>query len=464
MSVRTVCAALLAGALLCAAPAYADFRTAWSEYNAGHYEVARAQFLALAELGDCSSQFNLGAMLLKGQGGAKDSGSGVGWLQAAAGNGCEALVGNTLAALQASLSAEEARSAAAILARYGRDALHAAGIVNPDVTCHDQDAARVVQAAAPEYPRVAGGTQQSAIVITRLTIGVDGLARDPEILLAVPQSAFPAAAVESWINSRFTPALRGGRPVESRLPAKLVFAGGGAATLADAPALRQARPAAEAGAPAAGYLLGLAATFDASLGISPARASELLIGAARDGDPQAQYWLGSQLRDTLACHPQADGSLWLRHAAEGGSAAARLVLAMDLLRATPSAPQAAQARALLEQAASSDSYYVSKHVVALLAASPLDTLRDPATALSVARKLRAGEIQSDPQMFEAVAAAYAASGDFRNAVTQQQAAIRKAQDLGWNTRTMNDRLTAYRGGKAWYGDLFAVPPAGARGT
>ena len=39
-----------------------------SEYNAGHYEVAHAQFLALAELGDCPSQFNLGAMALKGQG------------------------------------------------------------------------------------------------------------------------------------------------------------------------------------------------------------------------------------------------------------------------------------------------------------------------------------------------------------------------------------------------------------
>jgi len=35
-------------------------------------------FLALAELGDCSSQFNLAAMALKGQGGPKDAGSGVG--------------------------------------------------------------------------------------------------------------------------------------------------------------------------------------------------------------------------------------------------------------------------------------------------------------------------------------------------------------------------------------------------
>jgi TPR repeat protein len=107
--------------------ARADFQAALGKYQAGHYEAARAQFLALAEVGDCSSQFNLGAMALAGQGQPKDSGSAVGWLQAAAGNGCERLVGNKLAGLSARLSTEESRSAAAIVARYGREALQAAG-------------------------------------------------------------------------------------------------------------------------------------------------------------------------------------------------------------------------------------------------------------------------------------------------------------------------------------------------
>jgi len=48
--------------------AHADFEGAMRDYNAGRYDAAHAQFLALAELGDCSSQFNLGAMALKGQG------------------------------------------------------------------------------------------------------------------------------------------------------------------------------------------------------------------------------------------------------------------------------------------------------------------------------------------------------------------------------------------------------------
>jgi TPR repeat protein len=460
MSIRTVCVALGGSALLSATLTYADFRSALREYTAGHYERAHAQFLALAELGDCSSQFNLGAMALKGQGEPADSGSAVGWLRAAADNGCQQLVGNKLAPLEARLSADQARTAADIAVRYGREVLQAQGVINPDFSCRGQQPASALETAAAEYPHVAGDRAQKALVITNLTIGIDGRARDPEVLLALPEAGFAAAAVEAWLNSRFTPAARGGRPVESRLEAKLVFAAAGATTIADMPAFRQARSAADGGDPAAQYLVGLAATLDASFGMASAGAAQLLIGAARDGDPAAQYWVGSQLRATATCHPRTDGSVWLQHAADAGSAGAQLMLASDLLSATPSAAQVQQARALLQQAAAADSYYVRKHVAALLAASPIEAMRDPAAAMSAARALLAGEIQSDPQMFEAVAAAYAANGDFPNAVAQQQLAIRKAQGLGWNTRAMSERLSAYRGGRHWYGDLLALPPAG----
>ena len=448
-------AALVVVALAAAAAARADFQAALRDYNSGHYDTAHAQFLALAELGDCSSQFNLGAMALKGQGGPQDNGSGVGWLEAANSNGCQQLVGDKLAALTSRLSPAESQAAAQIVGRYGHDALHAQGVIDPDFTCHDTTPAHVASMPLPEYPQQEAARRQSAIVVTALTIGADGHARDPEILLSVPADGFAAAAVEAWLNSQFTPALRNGRAVPSRLPAKHVFALEGGQPLADAEAFRRARPGADTGDPAAEYLVGLTATVDASLGIPSARAGQLLLGAARDGNAQAQYWIGSELRATAACHPQADGSVWLRHAADGGSAAAQLVRASDLLAGAPSATQVGEARALLHQAAASDSYYVQKHVVALLAASPLAAVRDPAAAQSVALKLAAGEIRSDPQMYEALAAADAANGDFQNAVAQQQRALHKAQSLGWDTRVMSERMAAYRAGRAWQGDLFA---------
>lgn len=446
-------AALAVAALTLTFAARADFQAAMGEYNAGHYDVAHAQFLALAELGDCSSQFNLGAMALKGQGGPKDTGSGVGWLQAAAGNGCESLVGGKLPGLTARLSPDEVRAAAAIVARYGHAALQARGVVNPELSCSGMQPAQVLQAPGPDDPRPPGARGQSAIVITALTIGTDGRARDPEVLLAVPDGALAAAAVEAWLNSRFAPAQRDGHAVESRLQAKLLFTAGDSSALAGSDVFRRARPAADSGDPAAGYLVGLTATVDTSLGISSARAGQLLLASARDGYPQSQYWVGSQLHYATACEGRSDGVVWLRHAADGGSASAQVLRAEELLRS--GAAGAAEARSLLTAAAASDSFYVRKHVVALLAASPVEAVRDPATARQVAQRLVNDPIQSDPQMFEAVAAADAANADFEGARSQQRQAIHKAQLLSWSTERMTERLAAYRGGKPWFGDLFA---------
>src|SRR5205807_166073 len=82
---------------------------------------------------------------------------------------------------------------------------------------------------------------------------------------------FAASAVEAWLNSRFAPATRAGAPVESRLPAKLVFGVEGSQGLAGIEAVARARERADAGDADAAYTTGLAATLDASLGISSAR-------------------------------------------------------------------------------------------------------------------------------------------------------------------------------------------------
>jgi TPR repeat protein len=458
MSPRSCCAALALGTALAGAAARADFQGALKEFNAGHYEAAQAQFLALAELGDCSSQFNLGAMALKGQGGAQDTGSGVGWLEAAAGNGCGRLVGDKLGPLESQLSAAESHAAAAIVARYGPEALRAEGVLGPRFTCPGETPAGVLESPAPESPP--GHTRESAIVIVALSVGVDGRARDPEILLAAPGGGFAAAAIEAWLNSRFSPATRSGAPVASRLEAARVFSVAATGGFAGSELYRSARQRADAGDADARYLVGLSATHESSLGVSYAQAGQMLLASARDGDAPAQYWVGSQLRASAACHPPADGAVWLRHAAAGGSAAAQLIEAEELLAGAPSGANVAQARELLGRAGRAGSYYVRKHVVALLAASPLDAVRDPAAALTLAKQLEAGEIRSDPQMFEALAAAYAASGDFRHAAGKEQLAIRRAQALGWSTRAMSERLAAYRAGQPWHGALLALAPLG----
>jgi TPR repeat protein len=447
MSIHRVWAAA-AAAMLAWGTAQADFQAALGEYRAGHFDSAHQQFLALAELGDCSSQFNLGAMALQGQGGAQDTGSGVGWLEAAVSNGCQQLVGNKLQALSAKLSAEQQQKAAAILARYGRDALQAQGIISPDLSCRDLIPPKEVSVPQAQYP---DGQTADAIVIAALTIGRDGRVRDPEILQAIPaHSGFAKSALEAWLNSVYAPAQRNGQTVSARVLTRVLFVHGAAAKLADEDPYKQARPAAQNGDAAAEYLIGLTSTVDSTLGVPSEQGGRLLLAAARDGDPQAQYWIGAQQRATLDCHPHADGDIWLRHAAAGGNAAAQMTLARELLSSNP-----AQARTLLEQAATSDNLYVRKHVAAMLATAPSDAARDPITALNLARQVAEASLQPDPQVFEVLAAAYAVNGDYQQAVSEQKRALNKAEMLGWNTPSMHSRMASYRANQAWSGDIFA---------
>ncbi|HEV2285998.1 MAG TPA: hypothetical protein VGR80_08145, partial [Steroidobacteraceae bacterium] len=335
---------------------------------------------------------------------------------------------------------------------YGHEALRAQGVVEPALDCPGRVAAVALQAPAPEYP--GGGKPRNALVVGELTIGVDGYARDPEILLSVPDAAFVAPAIEAWMHSRFSPATRNGAPVQSRQQVRSLFNLAGAEPLWSSGAYKDARAAADAGDAQAAYLVGVAASADAALGLTPARATQLITDAARDGNPGAQYWLALQLRTVRLCHPDNRATTWLEHAAAAGEGAAQLALAAELTAGTPTGQQVSRARSLLESAAASDSYYVRKHVLALLGASPLPGLRDAARARQLAALLAAGDVQSDPQLFEVLAAADAAGGDVRGAVARQQTAICKAHDLGWDTRALEERLGIYKQGKPWYGDLF----------
>lgn len=461
MNTRRVVGVLAVIAALASSMANADFQEALRQYNAGAYDAAHGQFLALAELGDGASQFNLGAMALRGQGGPKDYATGVGWLLAAAENGYSKLAPEKLGAMEAKLTEEQRRVAQGIVSHYGHAALLTTVLPPPDfeAACPDVVSAKLLQDGPLVYPFYAQHESQDGIVITELTIGVDGLARDPEVLMAAPKDEFPAAAIDALLQGRFEPATQKGVPVESKLQTKTVFMMNGQGFLWRAGALKQLRTAADAGIPAGQYIVGLAATLDASVGIPTEDARKLLVSAAQGGNAEAQYWVGRRLEHLTLCHGDETKLPWLRQSAASGDGSAQLAVAMTLLSTAPTPEQLTQIRSLLGRAAESDSFYVRKHVTALMAASPLEGLRNPATALVVGKKLLKGDIQSDPQMFEALAAAYAVTGDFSGAVATQATGIKKAKKLYWNTSLMEERLATYRASKPWVGDLFLLPPA-----
>jgi len=93
------------------------------------------------------------------------------------------------------------------------------------------------------------------------------------------------------------------------------------------------------------------------------------------------------------------------------------------------------------------------YLAALLAASPIDDVRDAK---------RAGELiegvfrdyNDDPTTFEIRAAARAGMGDFKGAIADQNKALAKARKLEWDVRPQNERLKEYEAHRPWRGDIL----------
>lgn len=465
--IASMCLLGLLAALGASTAVRADFPSAMKDFNEGRYDAAREEFLMLAALGDGASQFNLGAMAMQGQGVPKDLAAAVGWLEAASDNGSSRLAPEKLADLRSRLNDEQRKAADDILRHYGRTGLQETALPIPGVNAHCPDVvapklSRPPRADAEYYPRNGRLADQNGFVMLQLTVGIDGVPHDPEVLMSVPSPDFAAKAVDIWMTSRWTAATQADAAVEYKVTVKAQFLMIGGGVLWDVPALKAIRTTALTGDPTAQYQIGLAATLDSSLGIPGSQAYALLVSAAQGGQPRAQYWAANRFMNLSGCSTGQKKDLWLRAAARGGDGAAQLALARDLLRGQPSAEQLAQARALLEQAAQSPEFYVEKHVAALMAASPLAALRDPGLAKTVAERLMKSPIDSDPQAYEAAAAAYAANREFWEAAAKEQTAIKKATLLQWNTALMQERLSLYHHSRPWTGDLFALPPiAGA---
>ncbi|HMW17638.1 MAG TPA: TonB family protein [Accumulibacter sp.] len=72
-----------------------------------------------------------------------------------------------------------------------------------------------------EYPESAGG--QSGRVVLQLFIDEYGVVREVLVSQAIPSGFFEQAAISAFSRARFSPALRGGRPVKSQMRVEVDF-------------------------------------------------------------------------------------------------------------------------------------------------------------------------------------------------------------------------------------------------
>lgn len=88
-------------------------------------------------------------------------------------------------------------------------------------------AAKVLRAAAPQYPFNASRNQISGYAVVEFTVEADGSVQDTHIVDSSPPHVFDRAAIEAVIRSKYQPALKDGQPMASIVRRRMDFRIGG---------------------------------------------------------------------------------------------------------------------------------------------------------------------------------------------------------------------------------------------
>jgi TonB family protein len=446
---------LLITLVLCG-PAQADLFTAQLALQKGDYERAYKDYRELAELGQPIAQYNLAVMYAKGQGVRQSELNAYAWATLAMESG-DAAAKSLADQLRPGLAPGSEKIAEDIRAPFSRAALDARLMPKMAEDADARTSCRVLKVADLTYPPEAERNGVQGNVFVELVVMPDGSTRNPRVLYAVPPGIFEPAVRTMVLHLRYKPREPRTKPAHCQVMYRFEVRQRSAA---DYPDLQKfvgvTYKKAEAGDIDAELVYGMLLAGLPQLGHTRSDALPWFLKAAQGGSRSAQYVVGSSLLFGMGCHCEENkGEVWLRQAAVADQSNAQVTLAAYALRGTPDAANTKLAAVWLERAAASGDHDGMYYLSALLAATPVEEMRDPKRALSLLAKVKA-DVSTDPTVFEIRAAAQAASAAFADAVGSERRAIAMATKLNWDLAPLNERLARYESKQAWYGDLLGL--------
>ena len=459
-SIRKTSTAIVAFMLsLAAIPASADLYSAKVAYKKGDLAGAFEQFKELAELGQPEAQLSLAAMYARGEGVKPSNVYAHAWAALAGQNG-EAK-GKALAEqLDPELTPTSRRISSEIQAQYSQPALDARLMprVFKDKEFEDRDPVHPSKIFMPAYPIEALRKGIQGEVYVEFVVASDGHPRVPRILYAAPRGYFEDSVRESVLRSVYLPARINGQPISTSVSTMYNYTVPGV-SIKDYDGLERrvhdTELKAAAGDPQAQMLYAMMIAGLPQLKQTYSQALPWFLKAAQAGAPYAQYQIGTGLLQGRGCQCDAGkGEIWLQKAAQADQPDAQVSLAEYLLKGEPTQESVAGAVVWLERAAKQGNDSAKLMLSGILAATPINGMRDPPRALSLADSLE-HEYKIDPSFWEVRAAADASSGDFKAAVKAQSKAVSEATRLGWDQAHLQERLALYEAGQAWNGNLLA---------
>jgi len=422
-------------------------------YEKRDLPTAYRQFQALARIGNGLAQYNLGVMLLNGEGVPRSVREGYYWLMCAADHGV-ADARPLLEQIGAQVKPEVTEKARGCVATAGREA--ALAMVPALPLLEDWKAnvpARPVGTFESVFPDSARGRRLIGWVDTELTLGADGRVRDLWVLESFPEGFFEEAALDSLRAQKFEPAKVAGQAVEIVVPFRFRFGGYDGIGVRPVEGLEPLlqRFEGEAGQGKAGsqyvlYRLGDTfrelrdridwrtwgrKSFDAGFGPAIFRSG---------------YCNVMGLGDCLASG-RSEGRDDLRRIAVSGGSAAQLVLGR-LALAERSEEGYQRAVRWLEAAQVDGDRWAARYLAVALLSSGDPARRDGPRALALVEPLLVDPLmKGDPSTWQIAAAAYAEVGRFADARAAQDRAIERARRYSWAPEELAARRKDYEEGR-----------------
>ena len=434
-------------------PDLMGFEQARALHQAGELERAKAGFRHLAELGDPEARFNLGLMLLKGEGGLMDRAEGVAWARWAVQERPQ-LAAPVLERIEPTLTATEEAAAAETLDRL-REQFDIekilAGADAPRAATTGRYACIVerMEWVPALYPRDAFARGEQGAANLAFIVAPDGTVGGVDVFRAIDsRDTFDRVALDA-ARKWHANACPGESYDDFVQPVSFVLADPGEARLVSSTEVRRVDllvSAARAGQPDAAYAAALLAQSVPDLvGLEPGEAEAFLLKAALAGLPEARFSLANDLSGA------AESSLrrrWALLAARQGYAPALFAVAHD--REMP----VAERKAALMRAAEAGFGPAVFMSARLLSAHPEASSRDGARALSLTESLSRKQLRDDMLLAQARAMALAETGQYREAAKLQQRVVRVLADSGRSTAGAATRLAVYEAGAPWRDPLL----------
>lgn len=438
--------------------ASAGFNEALDAYSKKDYPKAFKEFQSLAQIGESRSQLNLGVMYYLGQGVPKDINKAYAWIRIGSENDLQHLDNKgQLKGITQKISdmAKAMKEYEHLSKKYSYQVLYnklyPEILQQTDKNKSNFTSATPISVKAPRYPRKALKLGLTGWVTTKFTLDPLGKPRDIRIVQEVPKQLFHYVAIKAIKKWRFKPVTDiNGKPtwadnvrytIEFKFNKQPVY---------NKWYFNKAYSKAKTGDPIAqmqyAYLKQNVPSYDFT---DDKSSVEWYLSPAVKGVPFAQYALGESLVYGVGCkEDKSKGIQWLTRAASNGVNEASQLLA-KLSLSSESKESQKTAIQFFKQSRKKDPSNMIQFAW-LFATTKYTDLREPDFAIELVESLNSKKYNDDITKAEILAAAYAAKGNFKKAISYQEDALEEAEDGGFFSDDIQSHLTSYKENKTWF--------------